>query len=131
MLHFKKKSKNPILLKSIEDILDRAFTMILANLKTYYQNNTDNLIYLTICQKNLVNPIRSSVYGLQSNDTKNMVDHIMSAFNRFINSNQTLQLDESSFEVYFKVLSEVHVNYAKHRRKAIPIRFNIINIFAS
>ena len=96
--------------------------IILGNLKTYYQNNTENLIYMTICQKNLVNSIRSSVYGLQSNDTKGMVDHIMSDFNRFINSNETLPLDESSFEVYFKVLSEAHVNYTKHRRKAVPIR---------
>ena len=122
MLHFEKKSNNPVLLKSVEDILDQAFTIILGNLKTYYKNNDENLIYMTICQKNLVNPIRSSVYSLQSNDTKSMVDHLMSDFNRFINSNETLRLDESSFEVYFKVLSNAHVNYTKHRRKAIPIR---------
>ena len=96
--------------------------VILQNLKTYYATNTENLVYMTICQKNLVNPIRSSVYGLQTNETKSMVDHIMSDFNRFINSNQTLALDDSSFEVYFKVLSEVHINYSKHRRKAVPIR---------
>ena len=122
MLHFEKKSNNPVLLKSVEDILDQAFTIILGNLKTYYKTHDENLIYMTICQKYLVNPIRSSVYSLQSNDTKSMVDHLMSDFNRFINSNETLRLDESSFEVYFKVLSNAHVNYTKHRRKAIPIR---------
>ena len=81
-----------MLLKSVEDILDQAFTIILGNLKTYYKTHDENLIYMTICQKNLVNPIRSSVYSLQSNDTKSMVDHLMSDFNRFINSNETLRL---------------------------------------
>ena len=128
VLHFKKKTKNPILLKSIEDILEQAFMSILKNLKTYYAHNSENLIYLTICQKNLTNPIRSSVYGLQTNETKSMVDHIMSDFNRFINSNQTLGLDEGSFEVYFKVLSEVHINHPKNRRKAVPIRYKYIKV---
>ena len=77
---------------------------------------------MTICQKQLVNPIRSAVHVMQSNDTKQMVDHIMSDFNRYINSNETVALDQNSFEVYFKVLSEVHVKYDKHRRKAVPIR---------
>lgn len=122
MLHFKKKTNNPILLQSIEDILNEAFSVILGNLKTYYNENAENLIYMTICQKNLTNPIRSAVHSLQSNSTKDMVNHVMSDFNRFINSNQTLQLDANSFEVYFKVLSEAHLNYSKHRRKAVPIR---------
>ena len=77
---------------------------------------------MTICQKSLVNPIRSAVHVIQSNDTKQMVNHIMSDFNRYINSNETVPLEESSFEVYFKVLSQVHVNYPKHRRTAAPVR---------
>ena len=122
VLHFKKKTNNPILLKTMNNILEKAFMVILLNLKSYYATNTENCVYMTICQKNLVNPIRSSVYGLQTDETKDMVDHIMSDFNRFINSNETLAFDESSLEVYFKVLSEVNIKYSKHRRKAVPIR---------
>jgi hypothetical protein len=52
-----------------------------------------------------------------------MTDRVMSDFNRFLNSHETMPLN-STFTVYFKVLSPEHINYFKNRRKAIPVRHN-------
>lgn len=73
-------------------------------------------MYFTIDQKNFSSAINSSAVELQSSNTQRMVDYIFSLFNRFINSNQTMRLDQS-FTVYFKVLSMDHVNHGKHKRK--------------
>jgi len=50
-----------------------------------------------------------------------MIQAVMSTFHRYINSNQNIELD-NTFEVFFKIVSGVHVNYSQHRRKAIPLR---------
>ena len=71
---------------------------------------------MTIDQKNFSSAINSSAVELQTSNTQKMVDYVFSLFNRFINSNQTLRLDET-FTVFFKVLSMDHVNVANHKRK--------------
>jgi len=73
-------------------------------------------VYITIYQKNFASAINSSAVELQTSDTQKMIEYVFSLFNRFINSNDTIRLDES-FSVYFKVLSMDHVNVSKHRRK--------------
>lgn len=121
-LHFKKKQDEPIYLRSIESILEKSLEAILTNLKTFYNSPQEtNLLYMTIAQKNLNNAIRSGVYVLQDNNTSDMLKNIMINLNRFINSNESIQLDDS-FQVYFKVLSNAHFLYPKNRRKAVPIR---------
>lgn len=121
VMHFKKKVQTPILLSEVLDILEKAFFAVLANIKSFFKDDTKNLVYLTLLQENLLNPIRTSPYVLQSNDTKDMVNHLMSQYNRFVNSNQTLHLLENSFTVFIKVLSDAHVNHPDHKRKAVPI----------
>ena len=125
ILHFKKKTEQPILLSSVLDILEKAFFVVLENLKSFYKTDEENYVYMTLTQDNLFNPFRTSPYVLQSNDTKQMVNHLMVNFNRFINSNNSLPLLDRSFCVYFKVLSGAHINDSNHRRKAIPIRHTV------
>jgi len=124
-MHFKKKSDKPIVLNAVLDILEKAFFAVLENLKSFYKNEEENYVYMTLTQENLFNPFRTSPYVLQSNDTKQMVDHLMVNFNRFVNSNSNLPLLEKSFCVYFTVLSNAHVNHPNNRRKAIPIRHTV------
>ena len=120
-LHIKKKVKKPLYLSSAEDILEKSMTEILTNLKNSYSKDGNNIVYVTICQKALVNPIRSGTYHLQDNDLKGLVNHIMASLNRFLNSNKQVQLDDT-FEIYFKVLSSDSINYPRHRRKIVPLR---------
>jgi hypothetical protein len=124
-MHFKKRNDQPILLSSVLDILEKAFFAVLQNLKSFYKSDEENFVYMTLTQDNLFNPFRTSPYVLQSNDTNEMVDHLMVNFNRFVNSNSTLPLLEKSFCVFFRVLSDAHVNDSNHRRKAIPIRHTV------
>ena len=124
-MHFKKKNDQPIMLSSVLDILEKAFFAVLENLKSFYKSHEENFVYMTLTQDNLFNEFRTSPYVLQSNDTKQMVDHLMVNFNRFVNSNSNLPLLEKSFCVFFRVLSDAHVNDSDHRRKAIPIRHTV------
>ena len=125
-MHFKKKNDKPILLGSVLDILEKAFFAVLQNLKSFYKKDETNLVFMTLTQNaNLFNEFRTSPYELQSNDTNQMVDHLMVNFNRFVNSNSNLPLLENSFCVFFKVISDAHVNDSNHRRKAIPIRHTV------
>ena len=100
----KKKVNSPLYLSSVENILEKALLEILKSLKNSYEQEKESICYVTICQKTLVNPIRSGTYHLQENSLNGLVNHIMTSFNRFLNSNKELKLDDS-FEIYFKVLS--------------------------
>ena len=120
-LHLKQKQKNPLYLKSVENILEKALTFILDALKKYYPADESNIVYITICQKSLVNPIRSGTYDLQNNSLKSLVNHVMGTFNAFLHSSAEIRLDDS-FEIYFKILSNASINYPAHRRKTVPLR---------
>jgi len=51
-----------------------------------------------------------------------MVESVLNMFERIVNSDSTIDIFDNSFQCYFKVLSKDHVNYPKHRQKAIPHR---------
>jgi hypothetical protein len=123
IVQFLKKKNQPILLSDIKQILFSTFVAVLSNLKTYFQDEKERLIYMTLNQKNFTNGVRTSVHVLSDCNVQKMAETVMSDFNRFLNSNQSLELD-STFKIYFKVLSEVHVHYSKNRRVAVPIRHN-------
>jgi len=120
-MYFKPKTSEPILWSSIEEILGKALDVVLQHLQQKYVDDNDALVYFTINQDNLVTGIRASVHVLKENTIKNMVENILSSFHRFVNSNENVQLDQS-FEVFFKVLSGLHVQHQGHRRKAVPLR---------
>lgn len=110
-----KNNANPYLLR-IENILFEAFKKMLENLKKLYSPNDRNLIYMTIFQRPMVSALNSGAFELQTNSVQEMLDNVFNMFNRFINSNLEVKLDDT-FSVYFKVLSMPHVNYPKHRRR--------------
>ena len=120
-MYLKPKTDKPILWSSIEKILEDAFAIIIQRLQQKYTTDQDALLYFAVNQNSLVNGLRSSVHVLKENSTRGMVQNVMSTFNSFLNSNQNIELN-STFEVYFKVVSGIHVNFAGHRRKAIPLR---------
>lgn len=63
--------------------------------------------------------INSGSFRLQSVQTDNLVESVLNMFELYVNSDSAMRLD-NSFKCYFRVLSVPHVQYAKHRRKAIP-----------
>ena len=119
-IKLKQNTNQTPLLNSLLDVLNYAFTYIINNLKLFYNLDDTNLIYLTIYQNGMSKAINSGSYLLQSITTGSMVDSVLNMFERFVNSDSTINIFDNSFQCYFKVLSMDHVNYPKHRRRAIP-----------
>lgn len=120
-MYLKPKVDKPILWSSLENILTDAFQAILDELQKKYETDRDALIYFTINQDSLVNGLRSSVHVLKENTIHSMVSNVISTFHRYVNSNQSIELNHT-FECFFKVVSGIHVNYPNHKRKATPLR---------
>ena len=120
VLHFKKKTNKPILLVHVLDILEKAFLSVLQNVKSFYKQDGKNFVYLTLTQDTF-NEFRTSPYHLQGNEAKDMVDHLMSNFNRFINSNSSLELLDKSFGAYIKVVSKIHLDNSTVQRKPVQL----------
>jgi len=59
--------------------------------------------------------INSGAIELHKESINEIVDYTLAMFNRFLQSNAELRL-EDSFKIYFKVLSLDHVTYPHHRR---------------
>lgn len=121
ILQFKKKTDKPILLSHVLDILEKSFLAVLENLKSFYKNETQNMIYMTLTQENLFNEFRTSPYILQDNHAKDMVTHLMSHLNRFVNSNSSMELLDKSFCVYFRVVSNIHLQNSSVQRKPVSV----------
>ena len=64
----------------------------------------------------MVNALRSGGFNLQMSETNTILSFVLNMFNRFINSNEEIRLDQG-FQVYFKIFSYNHVNWQKSRRK--------------
>lgn len=62
------------------------------------------------------NALRSGGFNLQMSETSSILSFVMNMFNRFINSNEELKLDQG-FQVFFKIFSYNHLNWPKSRRK--------------
>ena len=114
-----KNDKKPPLLSSIRDILESVLSDILTDLQKQYNPEETNLVYLTIHQPGMVNALNSGAFSLQSEDTKSILHFAMNLFNRFVNSNEEVKLNQG-FRVYFKVLSYNHYLHPKNRRKTGP-----------
>jgi hypothetical protein len=110
------------MLDSLMDVLYKAFTFMINNLKTFLNPNSteDNLIYLCIYQNGMTNSLNSGSFRLQSVETEDLVQDVLNMFDNYVNSDSTLDVLDNSFKCYFRVLSVPHVNYPKHRRKTIP-----------
>jgi len=133
VLHLKKKTDKPILFTHVLDILEKCFFAVLQNLKTFYKDEPQNMVYFTLTQGDSFNEFRTSPYVIQDNHAKDMVDHLMSNFNRFVNSNSSMQLLEQKFAVYFRVISKIHLDNSSVQRKPISLSktvgTNSINCF--
>jgi hypothetical protein len=64
----------------------------------------------------MINALRSGGFNLQLSDTNTILSFVMNMFNRFINSNEELRLDQG-FRVYFEIFSYNHMMWPKSRRK--------------
>jgi len=111
----KKHGKIP-LLSSIIDILENSILKILDELKPMYNENDTNLVFITILQNNLISPMRTGGFDLQKSSSAGILQHLMAMFNRFINSNSELKLN-NGFSVYFQVFSMDHFHDQKSKRK--------------
>jgi hypothetical protein len=63
----------------------------------------------------MINALRSGGFNLQMSETNTILSFVLNMFNRFINSNEELRLDQG-FQVFFKIFSYNHVNWPKTRR---------------
>ena len=94
---------------------------MLKDLKKFYNPQETNLVYLTIHQPGMTNALNSGSFSLQGEDTETILHFVLNLFNRFVNSNQEVKLNQG-FQCYFKVLSYNHYNWAANRRRKNSIR---------
>jgi len=96
-------------------------TEMLIELKQHYNSEETNLVYVTLVQNGMDSSLNSGAYNLQQEEPKNILHFIMNMFNRYVNSNENIELN-SGFQIFYKVLSYNHVMWPKHRRKTGPFR---------
>ena len=111
-----KNHKKPPFLSSIRDIIEQTMTVMVDDLKNHYNPAERNLIYVTIKQPGMQNALRSGGFNLQLSQTSSILSFVMDMFNRFINSNEEVKLNQG-FQVFFKIFSYNHLNWPKSRRK--------------
>ena len=121
-IRLKNKQSEYPLLNSLFDVLYKAFTFMINNLKTFLPpiDEEDNLVYLCINQDGMTNSLNSGSFRLQSVETEDLVQSVLNMFEQYVNSDSTLNVLDNSFKCYFRVLSIPHVKVSKHRRKAVP-----------
>lgn len=111
------KSNQIIFLKDLTEILENCFIEVINEIKQFYNNQNDtNLLYISIYQPNLTSAIKSQGLDIQKSSAESLIQHVMNMFHRFVNSNETLKL-QNGFKVYFKVFSYAHFQDLKSRRK--------------
>ncbi len=76
------------------------FAPEIINIEIFLDEN--NLVYVTISQRNMDSSINSGSYELQQTDASEILRSFMATFNNFLNSNSELRLDQS-FSIHFKV----------------------------
>ena len=112
-----KKNKPPPLLSEVVDVIESIFKFMLDHLRNFYKAEDRNLVYMTVFQKrDMATAMNSPAFELQSTTTDEITHHLMTMFNRFVNSNKEIRLDSESFTIHFDVLSMDHVNSTFHRR---------------
>ena len=112
-----KENKSPPLLSEVVDVIESIFKFMLDHLRNFYKAEDHNLVYMTIVQKrDMSTSMNSPAFELQSTSTEDITHHLMTMFNRFVNSNEEIRLDCESFTIHFDVLSMDHVNSSFRQR---------------
>jgi hypothetical protein len=116
MFHLKVKVKNnqtQPLLYDLLDVFERSFEFILKNLKSFFNPEDINELYMTLFQNNMINGLNTPGMTLQD-DPKLIVDRLLDMLYRFLISESNIDLAiNDSFKVYIHVLSIDHVQFKK------------------
>jgi hypothetical protein len=141
MYHIKIKVKENAtqpLLFNLLNVFERVFTFILQNIRTFFNPNDINKVYLTLFQSPMVNGLNSPAVRLQD-DPKEVVQRILDMLFRFLRSDNNIDLElNDTFTVYVHVLSIDHVQFKKsnpkpkatNRRKKYGLYKNTNNKFS-
>ena len=111
---------------------------LLQNIRTFFNPNDINEVYLTLFQSPMVNGLNSPAVRLQD-DPKEVVQRILDMLFRFLRSDNNIDLElNDTFTVYVHVLSIDHVQFKKsnpkpkatNRRKKYGLYKNTNNKFS-
>ena len=108
VFHVKVKVKNnrsPPLIKDLLIVLEKAFNFILSNIRTFFKDNEENIVYMTLIQSPMVNGLNSAGFHLQDNSSNEIVDQILNMLQRFLISDNNINLEiNDTFKVFVHVL---------------------------
>ena len=62
-----KNNGSPPLIKDLLMVLENAFVFILSNIRTFFQPDEENIVYMTLIQSPMVNGLNSAGFHLQDN----------------------------------------------------------------
>jgi hypothetical protein len=114
-----KNNSSPPLIKDLLMVLDKAFNFILANIKTFFKDDEENIVYMTLIQSPMVNGLNSAGFHLQDNSSSEMIDQILNMLQRFLISDNNINLEiNDTFKVYVHVLSVDHVEFKRRHPRA-------------
>jgi hypothetical protein len=114
-----KNNKSPPLLKDILIVLEKAFNFILSNIRTFFNANEENTVYMTLKQSPMVNGLNCAGFHLQDTSSNEIVDQILNMLQRFLISDNNINLEiNDTFKVFVHVLSVDHVEFKKRHPRA-------------
>ena len=115
-IKMKENAKTPLLFDLL-DVFERVFEFILNHIRTFFDPNDINEVYLTLFQSPMVNGLNSPGVRLGL-DPKEVVQRVLDMLFRFLisDSNMDLELNDT-FIVYIHILSIDHVNFKSRNPK--------------
>ena len=114
-----KDNQTPPLLKDLLVVFEKVFTFILSNIRTFFKEDEENIVYMTLMQSPMVNGLNSAGFHLQDNSSDEIVDQILNMLQRFLISDNNIDLHiNDTFKVFVHVLSINHVQFKKRYPRA-------------
>ena len=109
------------LLKDLIDVLEKALSFILNNIRTYFKKEDANVVYVDLFQSPMINALNSGGY-LLSDDSNEVIQRLLSILNQFLISDNNINLElNDTFKIYVNVFSVDHVNFnTRNQRNPQP-----------
>ena len=115
-IEVKENVKTP-LLKDLLDTLEQALTFILDQIRSFFNAEDHNLVYVDLFQSPMINALNSGGY-LLSDPSNEIIERILGILNQFLISDNNINLEiNDTFKIFINVFSVEHANYTRQNLK--------------
>ena len=108
------------LLKDLLEILEKVLTFILNHIRSNFDENDHNIVYIDLFQSPMINALNSGGFSLQDKSNE-VVERLLSILNQFLISDNNLNLEiNDTFKIYINVFSVDHVTFKNRNPRTQP-----------